>query len=80
MAGSPEAVDTPAAERITGRPAAELQAIVGEGLLQTLPGPVGPAMLGLRRGTVGVMASRGTLDKHPDGGITRASVLMRLGR
>ena len=37
-------------------------------------------MLGVRKGTVGVMASRGTLDKHPDGGITRASVLARIGR
>ena len=37
-------------------------------------------MLGVRKGTVGVMASRGTLVKHPDGGIARSSVLARIGR
>lgn len=41
---------------------------------------VAAAMLGIARGTVGVMVTRGTLDKHPDGGVLRASVLQRLGR
>lgn len=38
------------------------------------------AMLGLQRGTVGTMVSRGTLERHPDGGVVRQSVLRRLGR
>lgn len=41
---------------------------------------VAAAMLGVTRGTIAQMAHRGTLDRHPDGGLTRASVLMRLGR
>ena len=41
---------------------------------------VAAAMLGVARGTVSTLASRGTLDRHPDGGITRASVLLRLAR
>jgi hypothetical protein len=41
---------------------------------------VAAAMLGLHRGTVAQMVHRGTLDRHPDGGITRASVLTRLAR
>lgn len=41
---------------------------------------VAAAMLGVARGTVSTLASRGTLERHPDGGITRASVLLRLAR
>lgn len=41
---------------------------------------VAAAMLGVVRGTVSTLASRGTLERHPDGGITRASVLLRLAR
>lgn len=49
---------------------------------------VAAAMLGVARGTVAQMMSRagrglggsGGLERHPDGGITRASVLARLAR
>lgn len=41
---------------------------------------VAAAMLGVARGTVSTLVSRGTLDRHPDGGVLRASVLQRLGR
>ena len=41
---------------------------------------VAAAMLGVARGAVGVMVSRGNLDRHPDGGVVRASVLARLAR
>ena len=37
-------------------------------------------MLGLARGTVSTMVSRGTLDRHPDGGVDLAAVLARLAR
>ena len=39
---------------------------------------VAAAMLGVHPGTVAQLAHRGTLDRHPDGGITRASVLLRI--
>lgn len=38
------------------------------------------AILGVSRGTIGVLVHRGTLDRHPDGGVDRASVLRRLTR
>lgn len=41
---------------------------------------VAAAMLGVTRGTVAQMVHRGTLDRHPDGGVLRASVLQRLAR
>lgn len=41
---------------------------------------VAAAMLGVTRGTVAQLVHRGTLDRHPDGGITRASVLLRIAR
>lgn len=41
---------------------------------------VAAAMLGVTRGTIAQMLARGTLDRHPDGGVLRASVLQRLGR
>lgn len=41
---------------------------------------VAAAMLGVTRGTIAQMVHRGTLDRHPDGGVLRASVLQRLGR
>lgn len=41
---------------------------------------VAAAMLGVTRGTVAQMVHRGTLDRHPDGGVLRASVLQRLSR
>lgn len=36
------------------------------------------AMLGVTRGTIAQLVARGTLDRHPDGGVLRASVLQRL--
>ncbi|MBF6333604.1 hypothetical protein [Nocardia transvalensis] len=41
---------------------------------------VAAAMLGVTRGTIAQLVHRGTLDRHPDGGVTRASVLNRLVR
>lgn len=41
---------------------------------------VAAAMLGISRGAVGTMVHRRTLDRHPDGGVLRASVLQRLAR
>ena len=34
----------------------------------------------LLRGTVAQMVHRGTLDRHPDGGVLRSSVMARLAR
>lgn len=39
---------------------------------------VAAAMLGVTRGTVAQLLNRGKLDRHPDGGVLRASVLQRL--
>lgn len=39
--GDSRAVDTATAQRITGRPAAQLEALAAEGALATLPGPAG---------------------------------------
>lgn len=41
---------------------------------------VAAAMLGVTRGTIAQWVHRGTLDRHPDGGVLRASVLQRLAR
>lgn len=41
---------------------------------------VAAAMLGIPRGSIGTLVHRGQLDRHPDGGVTRASVMMRLAR
>lgn len=41
---------------------------------------VAAAMLGVTRGTIAQWVTRGTLDRHPDGGVLRASVLQRLAR
>ncbi len=38
------------------------------------------AMLGITRGAIPTMLERGYLDRHPDGGVLRASVLRRLAR
>ncbi len=35
------------------------------------------AMLGVPRGTVGSLVHRGQLDRHPDGGVLKSSVLQR---
>lgn len=39
---------------------------------------VAAAMLGVHPGTVAQMAARGNLDRHPDGGILRSSVLAKI--
>lgn len=41
---------------------------------------VAAAMLGTRPGTVARYVFDGRLERHPDGGVTRASVLLRLSR
>lgn len=39
---------------------------------------VAAAMLGVTRGTIAQLIARGTLDRHPNGGVRRASVLKRI--
>lgn len=39
---------------------------------------VAAAMLGTSKGSVSGMVAYGSLDRHPDGGVLRASVLMRI--
>lgn len=39
---------------------------------------VAAAMLGVTRGTVAQLVTRGTLDRHPEGGVLRSSVLLRI--
>lgn len=41
---------------------------------------VAAAMLGLSRGAIGPMIIRGDLDRHPDGGVLRSSIMARLSR
>lgn len=41
---------------------------------------VAAAMLGVTAGTVQQLVHRGTLDRHPAGGVLRASVLQRIDR
>lgn len=41
---------------------------------------VAAAMLGVTRGTIATLLARGTLARHPDGGVLRASVMQRLVR
>jgi len=41
---------------------------------------VAAAMLGVHPGTIARYVADGRLERHPDGGITRASVLLRLSR
>jgi hypothetical protein len=41
---------------------------------------VAAAMLGVTVGTVAQLVHRGSLDRHPDGGVLRASVLQRVDR
>lgn len=41
---------------------------------------VAAAMLGIKTGSIGAMVQRGVLDRHPDGGVTKASVFARLAR
>lgn len=53
---------------------------LGRGDSDAVTYSVAAAMLGVARGTVSTLVSRGTLDRHPDGGVTRASVLLRLAR
>lgn len=39
---------------------------------------VAAAMLRVTRGTIAQLVARGTLDRHPDGGVLRSSVMQRL--
>lgn len=41
---------------------------------------VAAAMLGMAPGSIGVMIQRGHLDRHPDGGVLRSSIMARLAR
>lgn len=53
---------------------------VGRDDAESVTRSVAAAILGVAPGTVAQLVHRGTLDRHPDGGITRASVLMRIAR
>lgn len=45
---------------------------------ETITHAVAAAMLAVHRSYIGVLVSRGRLDRHPDGGVLRASVLQRI--
>lgn len=47
---------------------------------ETVTQHVAAAMLGVTRGTVSTMVTRGTLPQGPDGGVLRSAVLARIGR
>lgn len=53
---------------------------VGRDDSESVTRSVAAAMLGVSPGSVAQWVHRGNLDRHPDGGITRASVLLRLAR
>lgn len=53
---------------------------LGRGDAEAVTQHVAAAMLGVTRGTVAQLVARGTLDRHPDGGVLRASVLQRIDR
>lgn len=54
--------------------------VLGRDDAESVTRTVAAAMLGLHPGSIAQMVHRGTLDRHPDGGVLRASVLQRLGR
>jgi hypothetical protein len=41
---------------------------------------VAAAMLGITRGSIAQMLHRGNLDRHPDGGVLRSSVIQRINK
>lgn len=51
---------------------------LGHGTAEAVTHSVAAAMLGTSRGSVAGMVSYGTLDRHPDGGVLRSSVLQRI--
>ena len=54
---------------------------VGADLSNAVSHSVAAAMLGIAPGTVSTMMARGCdLDRHPEGGITKASVIARIAR
>lgn len=53
---------------------------VGRDDSESVTHAVAAAMLGVHRGTVAQMVDRGTLARHPEGGVARSSVLARLAR
>ena len=53
---------------------------IGRDDAESVSHSVAAAMLGVTRGTVAQLVHRGTLDRHPDGGVLRGSVLQRIGR
>lgn len=53
---------------------------LGHDTAEAVSRSVAAAMLGVHPGTIAQMVHRGTLDRHPDGGVLRASVLQRLAR
>lgn len=53
---------------------------LGRDDIEAVTQSVAAAMLGVTRGTIAQMVHRGTLDRHPDGGVLRSSVMQRLSR
>lgn len=52
--------------------------VLGPTDTESISHSVAAAMLDVHRGTVAQLVTRGTLDRHEDGGVSRASVLQRL--
>lgn len=76
--GSPEQCGQPEWWRTpVGRVCAKSLGIAGA---EEVTHSVAAAMLGVTRSTVATLVARGTLDRHPDGGVLRSSVLARLAR
>ncbi len=53
---------------------------IGHPAAEAVTHSVAAAMLGVTRGTIAQLVHRRTLDRHPDGGVTAASVRARLAR
>lgn len=75
--GQPEDADPDWWRTALGRACARS---LGRADAESVSQSVAAAMLGVTRGTVAQLVARGTLDRHPDGGVLRASVLQRLAR
>lgn len=53
---------------------------VGADDVEAVTHSVAAAMLGVTRGTIAQLVHRGALDRHPDGGVLRSSILQRIAQ
>lgn len=83
------AVDVMAALWPTGDPPPEwwttpvgrvLARSVGADDAEAVTHSVAAAMLGVTRGTIAQLVHRGKLDRHPDGGVLRSSIMQRIAQ